>query len=216
MDFGAGKRRAKSALLLALPCLLAACSAPYVSRREVPEDEMAARRAIAGYAAGLVGTLDLRPLGNGFKNDCSGFVGGVFQAQGRRIEYKHVHRGRSLSESLYKTLWDRDLIFTEFAPNVADVVFFRNTTERSFSSDITHVGLVEAVGDDGTVDIIHYSSGSVNRIRMNLKRPRERTDPSGKVINHYIRRAASGSPRRDYLAGSLFVGYGDLVRYTQR
>lgn len=199
-----------------LPCMLAACSAHYASRREVPQEELTERQAIVQYAAGLVGTLDLRPLGNGYKNDCSGFVGGVYRAHGREIEYRHVHRGRSLSESLYKTLWERDLVFTEHEPSPADVVFFRNTTENSYADDITHVGLVEGVGADGTVSIIHYSSGSVNRIRMNLRHPRERTDASGQVINHYVRRSASGSPRRDYLAGNLFAGYGDLYRLAAR
>lgn len=203
--------------ILLVPLLLASCSAPYVNRREVPEDEMASRREIVRKAQELLGVKDLKPLGYGFKNDCSGFVHGIYQMSGRKIEYRHVRRGRSLSESLYRTLLDRSLTFSEWSPNPGDAAFFWNTVASSGTREgITHVALVEEVDPDGTVVLIHYSSGNVNRIRMNLKHPRERTDPSGRVINDYLRRSESGSPRRDYLAGNLFAAYGDLFRHTGR
>ncbi len=197
--------------------LLASCAAPYRSRREVPENELAARREIVDMARELLGTKDLKPLGQGFKNDCSGFVHGVYQMSGRRIEYRHLGKGRSLSESLYRTLLDRNLTFSEWPPNPGDAAFFSSTVASSGTREgITHVALVEAVESDGTVTLIHYSSGSVNRMRMNLKHPRERTDGSGRVINDYLRRSESGSPRRDYLAGNLFAAYGDLFRHSER
>lgn len=207
----------KRAALLALPLVLASCSAPYVGRREIPEDELAARSEIVEKARELLGVKDLKPLGHGFKNDCSGFVHGVYQLSGRKIEYRHVRQGRSLSESLYRTLLDRSLTFSEWPPNPGDVAFFWNTVASSETREgITHVALVEEVGPEGTVSLIHYSSGSVNRMRMNLKHPRERTDSSNRVINDYLRRSESGSPRRDYLAGNLFAAYGDLFRHTKR
>lgn len=198
-----------------LPLLLASCSAPYVGGREASQDELAARGEIIRYAQGLIGTRDLKPLGHGFKNDCSGFVHGVYQGSGRRIEYRHLRKGRSLSESLYRTLLGRDLTFTQGRPHPGDAAFFWNTVERS-GEGITHVALVERVDSDGTVTLIHYGSGKVDRVRMNLRHPRERTDGSGKVINDYIRRGTSGTPRRDYLAGNLFAAYGDLYRHTGR
>lgn len=207
---------AKAWVLLA-PLLLASCSSPYVSRREVPEDELAARREIVRRAQELLGAKDLKPLGQGFKNDCSGFVHGVYQTAGRKIEYRHVRQGRSLSESLYRTLLDRSLSFSEWPPNPGDAAFFWNTVASSGTREgITHVALVEEVGADGTVTLIHYSSGNVNRMRMNLKHPRERTDASGRVLNDYLRRSESGAPRRDYLAGNLFAAYGDMFRHTER
>lgn len=203
--------------ILFVPLFLASCSAPYVSRREVPKDEMTSRREIVRKAQELMGVKDLKTLGHGFKNDCSGFIHGVYQSSGRKIEYKHLRKGRSLSESLYRTLLDRSLTFSEWSPNPGDAAFFWNTVASSGTREgITHVALVEEVDPDGTVVLIHYSSGNVNRIRMNLKHPRERTDPSGRVINDYLRRSESGSPRRDYLAGNLFAAYGDLFRHTGR
>lgn len=207
---------AAKAFILLAPLLLASCAAPYVARHEVSEDELAARKAIVETARELLGSRDLKPLGHGFKNDCSGFIHGVYNLAGRKIEYRHLHSGRSLSESLYRTLLDRSLTFTEWPPNPGDVVFFWNTVASSGTREgVTHVALVEEVGTDGTVTLIHYSSGNVNRMRMNLKHPRERTDPSGRVINDYVRRSESGSPRRDYLAGNLFAAYGDLFRHTE-
>jgi hypothetical protein len=196
--------------------LLASCSAPYVGGREASQDELVARRAIVDYASSLVGTRDLRPLGHGFKNDCSGFINGVFRKSGRRIDYRHVRGNRSLSESLYRTLRDRDLVFSEYQPNLGDVVFFRNTTENSQADDITHVALVEQIERDGTFSLIHYSSGKVNRMKMNLRHPGKRANDAGRVINDYARRSVSGSPRRDYLAGNLFAAFGDLFRHTGR
>jgi hypothetical protein len=205
------------AWILFVPLLLASCAAPYVSRREAPEEELAARREIVQRAQELLGAKDLKSLGHGFKNDCSGFVHGVYQMSGRRIGYRHLRRGRSLSESLYRTLLDRSLTFSEWQPNPGDAAFFWNTVASSGTREgITHVALVEEVGSDGTVTLIHYSSGKVNRMRMNLRQPRERTDSSGRVINDYLRRSESGSPRRDYLAGNLFAAYGDLFRHAGR
>ncbi len=203
--------------IIAACLLLASCSSPYVGRRELSDDEVQARGLIVERAQELLGTRDLRPLGNCFKNDCSGFVHGVYQMSGRKIEYRHLRKGRSLSESLYRTLRDRNLTFSEWPPRPGDAAFFWNTVASSGAGEgITHLALVERVDPDGTVTLIHYSSGRVGRMKMNLKYPRERTDASGRVINDYVRRSESGSPRRDYLASNLFAAYGDLYRHTER
>ncbi len=195
---------------------LASCSAPYVSRREVQEGELATRREIVQKAQELLDVKDLKSLGHGFKNDCSGFVHGVYLMAGRRIEYRHIRSNRSLSESLYRTLRDRGLTFSDGCPNIGDVAFYWNTLSDMNADGITHLALVERVDDDGTVHLLHYASGRVSRLRMNLKHPKDRADGSGRIINDYLRRSESGSPRRDYLAGNLFAAYGDLYRYTGR
>lgn len=200
-----------------MPLLLAACSAPYVGRRDIPDDELAARRAIVQQAVALLETRDLKSLGSGFRNDCSGFIHGVFVMSGYRIQYRHVRKDRSLSESLYLTLLDKGLVYSEGYPNIGDVAFYGNTVSSGRNAEgITHVALVERVADDGTVHLIHYASGRVSRLRMNLRHPRERADENGRIINDYIRRSESGSPRRDYLAGNLFAAYGDLYRLVNK
>lgn len=195
--------------------LLGACAPRYAVRAGLPAAEQEARRAVMAYAATLVGTGDLRAVDRGFRNDCSGFVNGVFAANGRPIAYAKVRRDRPLSESLYRSLEHRGLVAAAGPPAPADAVFFRNTYDTPYDC-ITHVGLVEDVANDGTVTILHYASGRVGRIRMNLRRPDVHRDDGGRVLNDYVRKSRDGSPRKDYLAGRLFYGYGDVYRYTER
>ncbi len=208
-------RRLSAAVPLLLPLLLASCAPRPDLRTDIGEGEAAERRAIMAYAATLVGRADLRPLGGTYKNDCSGFVNGVYAASGRRIAHAKLRRDRSLAESLYLTLEDRGLAQRERPPNLADAVFFRNTYDTPYNG-VTHVGLVERVDGDGTVTVIHYGSGRVGRIVMNLRHPDLRVDGRGKVINDYVRRGGGGRPRKDFLAGRLFHSYGDLYRHTGR
>jgi hypothetical protein len=204
-------------IIIALSSLLVSCSAHYAARRQLSDDELRARQAIVEQASALWGTSDLRPLGPGFKNDCSGFIQGLFGMSGYKIQYRHVRRNRSLSESLYLTLRDKGLTFNEGYPNIGDLAFFWNTVPSDRNAEgITHVALVEKVDEDGTVHLLHYVSGRVSRLRMNLRHPRERADHSGRIINDYLRRSESGWPRRDFLAGNLFAAYGDLYRLVGR
>jgi hypothetical protein len=210
----------KAILLLRAPALLAlllfvSCAPRYVMKSEVSGAEQDGRQAIVEYAKSLIGTSDLRAISKNFKNDCSGFINGVYAMQGRKIAYIKVRKDRSLSESLYLTLEDRNCAFTDRLPNIADAVFFRNTYQTPYNS-VTHVGLVEKVGADGTVTILHYASGKVSRISMNLRHPGDRVNDEGGVINDYVRKDNGGTPRKDYLAGRLFCSYGDIYRYTER
>jgi len=92
------------------------------------------------------------------------------------------------------------------------VVFFKNTLENSYDK-ITHVGLVELVQDDGTVVILHYGSGRVGRIKMNLWHPYDYKNDRGEIINDYLRRSG-GRQNREDLAGALYFMFGDAFRYT--
>jgi len=200
-------------LLLAVGCLAGACAPRYARRAELPPGEENQRQAIVDYAAGLLGVSDLRSLNKNFKNDCSGFVNGVYAMKGRTIAYAKVKKDRSLSESLCLTLEDKGLAFREGRPNVADAVFFSNTYQAPYNS-ITHVGLVEKIGDDGTVSILHYASGKVSRISMNLRHPDTHKDEDGKVLNDYVRKDPGGKGRKNYLSGARFHSYGDVFQFT--
>lgn len=199
----------------ALALLGASCAPRYAVRADVPAAELEERRAIMAYAASLAGAGDLRAAGPDFKNDCSGYVNGVYAVNGRRIAYAKVRRDRPLSESLFLTLEGRNLASADRPPQVADAVFFRNTYDLPYDA-VTHVGLVEAVGDDGVVTILHYASGRVGRIRMDLRHPDTYKDGEGRVRNDYVRKSRDGAPRKDYLAGRLFRAYGDVYKYTEK
>ncbi|MDP2808131.1 MAG: hypothetical protein Q8O74_08375 [bacterium] len=199
-------------IFLLIAALAVSCSPAYVQRKEPAGDEMQARQALVNYAKSLLGVKRLTEMDGRFKNDCSGFVNGVYAVMGRKIKYNFVRQGRSLSESLYLTLNDKNLAYREMPPRPADAVFFKNTLENSYDK-ITHVGLVEEVQEDGTVVILHYGSGRVGRIKMNLRHPYDYKNDKGEIINDYLRKRGERQSRED-LAGALYFMYGDAVRYT--
>jgi peptidoglycan DL-endopeptidase CwlO len=207
------RSRAVTAFVLAAVCLIGACAPRYAMRQKLTPGEENRRQEIVDYAASLVGTSNLRPINQNFKNDCSGFVNGVYAIKGRKIAYTKVKKDRSLSESLFLTLESKGLTFKEGPPNVADAVFFSNTYQTPYNS-ITHVGLVEKISGDGTVSILHYASGKVARISMNLRHSGTYKDEDGKVLNDYVRKNADGKSRKQYLAGMLFHSFGDVFQYT--
>jgi hypothetical protein len=181
----------------------------------MPREEMQRRQEIVECAKGLVGTKNLVALNKCFKNDCSGLVIGVYRLMGYKIDIRSHRKNRSLSEMLFLSLQDKGMAYQEYEPNIGDAVFFKNTTEVVYDR-ITHMGLVEEVFPDGTIVIIHYSSGMVNRIRMNLKDPYREKDRRGKVINDYLKRDDAGAGKRNILAGALFHSYGDIYNYCRR
>ncbi|MBI4726054.1 CHAP domain-containing protein [candidate division TA06 bacterium] len=207
-------RRWRRRILLLTTVLAVSCSPAYVPRKEPVGDETQTRQALVKYAKSLIGAKGLTEMDGRFKNDCSGFVNGVYAVMGRRIKYNFVRQGCSLSESLYLTLNDRNLAYRDMPPRPADAVFFKNTLENSYDK-ITHVGLVEEVLEDGTVVILHYGSGRVGRLKMNLRHPYDHKDDRGEIINDYLRKSG-GRQTRDDLAGALFFMFGNLFRFTEQ
>ena len=90
------------------------------------------------------------------------------------------------------------LYHTEY-PAAGDVVFFSNTHDMNADGRdndfYSHVGIVEAVADDGTVSIISYMDGGVQHTSMNLVTAHER-EVSGREINTPMRarQGEDGSP----------------------
>jgi hypothetical protein len=203
----------KARLLLPLAMLLAAsCAGPYI-RREPARDEEFRREELVEAARGLIGAKDLTSLNRHFRNDCSGFVIGLYRMMGYQVKIPPGRGDRPLSERLFLAMQDRGHTYREYQPLPGEAVFFKNTTQTSYDR-ITHIGLVEEVASDGTVSIIHYGSGSVNRIRMNLNHPYREKDGRGRVINSYLRRDDAGRGKGNILTGALFWSYGDLYGYA--
>ncbi len=198
-----------------LSSIMMSCGAPYFRSGEVTREDMYKRQEIVECAKGLVGTKDLTALNKCFKNDCSGFVIGVYRLMGYRLPLKSRRSKRTTSELLYLSLEDKGMAYRDYEPIAGDAVFFKNTTDVIYDR-ITHMGLVEEVYPDGTVSIIHYSSGTVNRIRMNLKDPYRGKNRNGEVINNYLKRDDAGAGKRNILAGALFQSYGDIYNYCQK
>jgi hypothetical protein len=215
MGYNKKMRYVKYILLAAIYAAAISCAGPYIRRTELPREEMQHRQEIVECAKGLIGVKNLKAMNSCFKNDCSGFVIGVYRLMGYRVDVKSHRKNRSLSEMLFLTLQDKGLTYSEYAPNAGDAVFFKNTTDVVYDR-ITHMGLVEEVFSDGTVSIIHYSSGRVNRIRMNLRDPYRQKNSQGNIINDYLKRDDAGIGKRNILAGALFLSYGDIYNYSLR
>jgi cell wall-associated NlpC family hydrolase len=175
------------------------------------------RERIVADAEAFARHRDFRVEHRAFSRDCSGYVGAVLLASGIDVfrgasELQIRGNGvRILSEFVakYGTLSDAEV-------RPGDLVFFSNTYDRNgdrkLNDPLTHVGIVERVGEDGTVFFLHHMKGKVRRYSMNLSDPGRAEDDSGKVLNSYLRKRRRSDPRGTrYLAGELFAGYGSLV-----
>lgn len=144
----------------------------------------------------------------GFRDDCSGYVSAIFSEIG--VPMDHV----------VSTLWDEavehDALHWEPLPQVGDLVFFDDTTDRNrngaWDDALTHVGLVLDVEPDGTVVFAHSGTSAGRSVaRLNLERPSVHEDEEGRVLNHWLREPRPGDPpTASYLTGELFSAYATV------
>jgi peptidoglycan DL-endopeptidase CwlO len=168
------------------------------------EAAFAARVApILARAAALEGQTQLEVDGQTWRADCSGFVAACYGDEGDLVDADLATP--SIAETMWLTLERRAAIVHE--PRPGDLVFFDDTYDRNGNGrrddPLSHVGLVEAVGADGTVTFLHFGSGRVKRDVLNLDAPAEYRSPQGAAWNSFIRRGKSG----ERLAGQLFRGF---------
>lgn len=174
------------------------------------------QQAIAQAASRLVGARTIQTGNRFIAYDCAGVTRAIYlsqgidlyeggeqkaQANGVRLIYEHVRAyGR-----------------THHGPTVrpGDLVFFDNTWDSNqdgiLNDPLTHVGIVEAVEQNGTVVFISRVSNAIERYRMNLRDPNAIRAADGRLLNDYLRRRKSGDPLgTGYLTGQLFAGFGTL------
>jgi len=188
---------------------------------------------VLAVARGLVSHRQVK-VGNGpaVRMDCSGFVRAVFRSIGLdvfaagapSVKKRHDNGVGMLlwfNES-NGAFWPREGPPDAYAvtPRPGDVVYFHDTYDRNhnrrYDDRFTHVGLVEAVEEDGSVTFLHAAGHVVRRERMNLLRPDVARD-GGRVVNHAVRyhtRWERPGDRR--LASQLFAGFGRLRRPDAR
>ena len=207
-----GRKRLRHGFFLFLSLATVSCAHQYIRQEPLPKERIDQRQAIVEYAKSLLGTKDLRAVNKNFRNDCTGYLLGVYHTLGYTVKVEPGSGKKSLSELLYLTLKKAGRIYRERIPDIGDAAFFESTLPNTWGH-VSHAGLVEQVESDGTVVILHYGSGRVGRIRMNLEHPYQRTDDGGKVINDYVRRDDYGTAKSEFLAGALFTAFGDLPGY---
>jgi hypothetical protein len=161
-------------------------------------------RQISSGASAWVGKKRLRHNGTTYRYDCSGFVNAAHAMAGEDL----AHRNTAGMVDYAKSLGVYERVGS---PGQGDTVFWDNTHDRNkngrLDDTFTHVGVVERVDDDGTLHLVHLGSKGVVRIRMNLLRPNDYKNASGKILNSFLRRRTKKDRRgTQYLSGQLYSG----------
>jgi hypothetical protein len=210
------KRIALVVTLCALTAFTSCVTAPtkYFAPEEV-ENEHTQRAKIVRYAESLLGMRDISQLNRWFRNDCSGYVLGVYHSLGYDVRLVRAPNSSILSRALYHSLHTSGMTYSSGIPKPADVVFFQGTIDEA-KDKISHVGIVANTLADGTVRILNYTSQGVTELKMNLSFPSTYRDASGFVLNDFLKKKSPESENEKLLSGELFYSYGDVLGYTKR
>jgi cell wall-associated NlpC family hydrolase len=179
------------------------------SRRPRGASEVLARRAVAR-ASLWVGLSSLSRVSRSVNDDCSGLANLAYRKRGLNLLPERTFPGEGGVAAIYRKA--RGLGALRDQPRPGDLVFFRETYDRNRdgrrNDGLTHIGVVERVGPDGTVTFVHRSGSGVKRSRLNLNQPGLRRDARGRVLNDYLRRPEKVV--RPRLAGELLVGFASV------
>ena len=173
----------------------------------------AVARAIADRVVPLVGRRSIRGVTREVPDDCSGLVRWAFLEEGVDLTAT-ARRGDEGAVGAEFDVAERAGALFDGPPRPGDLVFFRETYDRNrdgvANDGLTHVGIVESVGGDGTVTFIHRANSGVRRSNLNLARPDVYRDEEGRVLNDFLRAAWRGQRAR--LTGELFAGFADSAQ----
>ncbi|MFP2910164.1 CHAP domain-containing protein [Pyxidicoccus sp. 3LFB2] len=157
-----------------------------------------------------VGLRSLATVSTSVNDDCSGFTQLAYRKPGLNLMPEHTFPGENGVKAIYRKA--SALGTLRETPRPGDMVFFRDTHDRNrdgkLNDGLTHIGVVERVGEDGTVTFVHKASGLVKRGKFNLARPDVRKDEKGRVLNDWLRR--KDKRNRGYFAGELVAGFASV------
>jgi len=190
-----------------------------------PMPELSRREAIVQNALMYLGKRD--------GGDCSGFVSLINYKTGtpfyQERELSQSFDNARKSRAMFNLMSKKGNAYETRLPNLGDLVFFENTERKpavktkgkgkekvvvkqpavNVAENITHVGIVTKVEQDGTVEFIHHSNGKNILDYMNFNYPML-TNKDGKVINTYMKRCPSqkGAAQPQCMNIAFFVAYG--------
>jgi cell wall-associated NlpC family hydrolase len=162
-----------------------------------------------------LGKTTVRVNGRSFRYDCSGFVRGMFWAAGIDLMREGSEDDENGVRTLFRYVERHGQNHFRKIPQKGDLVYFDNTWDMNgngkLDDPLTHVGIVEEVAADGTVQIIHRSNHGIVREHMNLLRPHEEKDEQGRELNAALRaKGRRDPPATPRLMSELFAGYGTV------
>ena len=163
-------------------------------------------KRLVSKARKLVGLSTLRVTVPHLPDDCTGLARAVYEDAGIELMGSGV-RGDNGVTAMYRLAFERSALHTS-APEPGDLVFFRETYDRNrdgkLNDGLTHVGVVESVEEDGTVQFVHRIHGGVKRSKLNVSVPLDKTR------NDYLRPAKKKAAAA--LTGELFVSFASASR----
>lgn len=182
---------------------------------EVPEGPLqvpsGARDTAVQLAQKLVGKSKIVVDGKQYRDDCTGLVGAIYARLGVDL-FSGGEPGDNGVTAVWRFAAAHGRLYEGGRPVGGDLVFFKDTYDLNrdgrVNDGLTHIGLVEKVGEDGTVTVIHRVARGVVRYRMNLQ------DRDSASKNDYLRSA--GAQAKPLLTSQLFAGYATLLPIEAR
>ena len=158
-----------------------------------------------------------RPQVNGrsFRADCSGFIQALAYGVGLDLHSGASDKAlRGSGVELISHYIENNGLSDLETPLPGDLVFFSNTYDKNrdgrLNDELTHIGVIESLHEDGTLSFIHHIRGRVQRGKINLLKPMVHTE-GNLVLNSYLRRRTTRDQKSiSYTAGSLFSGFGSF------
>ncbi len=195
------------------PAVQNAEDAPAVALRVPP----GARDTAVQLAQSLVGKSAIVLGGKKYRDDCTGLIRGVYAQLGVDL-MGGGEPGDNGVTAIWRYAATHGRLFEGGRPVPGDLVFFRETYDLNHDGHVndglTHIGLVEKVGEDGTVLVIHRVARGVVRYKMNLQFRDSAVNSSGRSVNDYLRVARS--QQKPQLTAQLFAGYATLLPIESR
>jgi hypothetical protein len=94
-----------------------------------------------------------------------------------------------------------------------DIVFFDTHGTEEFLDCADHAGIVESVDGEGRLTFVEARGGEVRHSFVDPRRPTDRRDQSGQILNSFLRpKLVSDPPEARYFAGEMLCGVTRVVR----
>lgn len=176
-----------------------------------------ARDTAVALAQGLVGKRAIVLGGKTYRDDCTGLVRGVYAQLGIDLISGGAPGDNGVT-AIWRYAATHGRLFEGGRPVAGDLVFFRETYDLNrdghVNDGLTHIGIVEKVGEDGTVLVIHRVARGVVRYKMNLAFRDSAVNGEGQSVNDYLR--VAGAQQKPQLTAQLFAGYATLLPIEPR
>jgi hypothetical protein len=165
----------------------------------------------------VLGKRELVIRGRRFNMDCTGTVLAIYYYAGIDLSRDFSRYTGGGVMRLYKSLAGADLLYDTRDPVTGDIIFWDNTYDRNgdgrWNDALTHVGMVMAASDDGTIRYVHlnYHKGIVIE-SMNLRSPdvhEELEQGDLRIVNSPMRMKQPGRSHGErWLSSHLYHGFG--------